>query len=48
MYGTAIGMIIIGRRHAHVNALPDADEIPSHIPDDPGFPDDHPEYKRED
>ena len=39
----AIIMIIVGRRHDNLNPLPDADEIPLHIPDDPGFPDDHPE-----
>lgn len=47
MYATAIAMIVIGRRHAHVTALPHADEIPAHIPDDPGFPDDHPEARKE-
>jgi bile acid:Na+ symporter, BASS family len=43
MYVTAIAMIVVGRRHAHLNPIPEADEIPLHIPDDPGFPDDHPE-----
>jgi BASS family bile acid:Na+ symporter len=43
MYVTAIAMIFVGRRHAHLNPIPDAKEIPSHIPDDPGFPDDRPE-----
>ncbi|PCJ62170.1 MAG: hypothetical protein COA73_06890, partial [Candidatus Hydrogenedentota bacterium] len=41
MYVTAIIMIIVGRRHAHLNPIPEVNEIPSHIPDDPGFPDDH-------
>ena len=41
MYVTAIIMIVVGRRHAHLNPIPDADEIPAHVPDDVGFPDDH-------
>lgn len=48
MYVTAIVMIVVGRRHAHLNPLPDPDEIPAHIPDDPGFPDDHPEARTKD
>lgn len=43
MYITAIAMIVAGRRHAHLNPIPESDEIPAHIPDDPGFPDDHPQ-----
>lgn len=43
MYITAIAMIIMGRRHAHLNPIPKAEEIPAHIPDDPDFPGDHPE-----
>jgi len=42
MYVSAAGLVYFGRRHAHLRGIPAADEIPAHVPDDVGFPDDHP------
>lgn len=41
MFASAGVLVAIGRRHAHVRLRPEAGEVPMHVPDDVGFPDDH-------
>jgi BASS family bile acid:Na+ symporter len=41
MFASAAILVVIGRRHAHVRLRPERGEVPSHVPDDVGFPDDH-------
>jgi len=43
MFASAGVLVVIGRRHAHVRLRPEPGEVPLHVPDDVGFPDDHPE-----
>ena len=41
MFASAGVLVLIGRRHARVNLRPGPGEVPMHVPDDVGFPDDH-------
>jgi BASS family bile acid:Na+ symporter len=41
MFVSAGLLVVIGRRHAHVSLRPGRGEVPMHVPDDVGFPDDH-------
>jgi BASS family bile acid:Na+ symporter len=41
MFASAGVLVMIGRRHAHVSLRPGPGEVPMHVPDDVGFPDDH-------
>jgi BASS family bile acid:Na+ symporter len=41
MFVSAGVLVVIGRRHAHVRLRPRRGEVPMHVPDDVGFPDDH-------
>ncbi|NKI36561.1 bile acid:sodium symporter family protein [Wenzhouxiangella sp. XN79A] len=41
MFASAGALVVIGRRHAHVRLRPEKGELPLHVPDDVGFPDDH-------
>ena len=41
MFVSAGALVIVGRRHAHVRLRPARGEVPPHVPDDVGFPDDH-------
>ncbi|MEE4329617.1 MAG: bile acid:sodium symporter family protein [Wenzhouxiangella sp.] len=41
MFVSAGALIIYGRRLARVSLRPDRGEVPPHVPDDVGFPDDH-------
>ncbi|MEM9304296.1 MAG: bile acid:sodium symporter family protein [Pseudomonadota bacterium] len=41
MFAFAAVLVVIGRRHAQVSLRPKPGEIPPHVPDDVGFPDDH-------
>jgi BASS family bile acid:Na+ symporter len=41
MFASAGVLVVIGRRHAHVRLRPEPGEVPMHVPDDVGFPDDH-------
>lgn len=43
MYGSATLMIVHGRHYAGKSAMPT--DIPLHVPEDVGFPDDHPEAR---
>jgi BASS family bile acid:Na+ symporter len=42
MFISAGALAALGRRHAHVSLRPTPGEVPRHLPDDVGFPDDHP------
>jgi len=41
MFVSAGALVVVGRRHAHVALRPRKGEVPMHVPDDVGFPDDH-------
>jgi BASS family bile acid:Na+ symporter len=41
MFVSAGVLVVIGRRHAQVRLRPERGEVPMHVPDDVGFPDDH-------
>jgi BASS family bile acid:Na+ symporter len=41
MFASAGVLVVLGRRHAHVGLRPARGEVPTHVPDDVGFPDDH-------
>lgn len=41
MFASAGVLVVIGRRHDHVRLRPEPGELPMHVPDDVGFPDDH-------
>lgn len=45
MYFSAGIMVAHGRRYAHAKSLLAEGEILLHVPEDPGFPDDHPEMR---
>lgn len=45
MFVSAGVLVMIGRRHAHVRLRPQRGEVPLHVPDDVGFPDDQPDSK---
>ncbi len=45
MFVSAGALVAHGRRHAHVSLAPEPGEVPLHVPDDVGFPDDHPEAR---
>jgi hypothetical protein len=40
MFVSAGALVVIGRRHANVRIRPERGEVPMHVPDDVGFPDD--------
>lgn len=41
MFVSAAALVVYGRRQAHVSLRPAPGEVPPHVPDDVGFPDDH-------
>jgi len=45
MYFSAAVMVFYGRKMAGARLTPERGEVPLHVPDDPGFPDDHPEAR---
>lgn len=45
MFVSAGVLVGLGRRHAHVRLRPGKGEVPLHVPDDVGFPDDRDERK---
>jgi len=45
MFVSAGALVVMGRRHAQVALRPRRDELPLHVPDDVGFPDDHRDRK---
>jgi len=46
MFASAGALVVIGRRHAHVRLRPERGEVPMHVPDDVGFPDDDKKRRR--
>jgi len=45
MYFSAAAMVFYGRKMAGARLTPEVGEVPLHVPDDVGFPDDHPEFR---